>query len=73
MIQSKKDLKFYIAADRIMNGFPERKTFKELLINCVDKKVGGAILSYLRAMRTYSYYKNTVKSKYSPRMLLMLF
>lgn len=73
MIQSKKDLKFYIAADRIMNGFPEHRTFKEFFINCVDKKVGGAILCYLRAMRTYSYYKNTVKSKCSPRVLLMLF
>ena len=73
MIQSKRDLKFYIAADRIMNGFPERKSLKELFVNCLDRPVGGVILTYLRAMRTYSYYKNTVKNKYSLRVLLMLF
>ena len=72
MIISKNDLKFYIAADRIMNGFSERKSLRERLVNCVDKPVGGAILSYLRALRTYSYYKNTIKSKFSWRMLLML-
>lgn len=27
MIQSKKDLEFYIAADRIMNDFPANKSF----------------------------------------------
>ena len=43
MIKSKSDLKFYIAADRIMNGFPERKSIKELFINCVDKPVGEAV------------------------------
>ena len=31
MIQSKKDLKFYIAADRIMNGYPACRSFMTLL------------------------------------------
>lgn len=72
MIQSKRDLKFYIAADRIMNGFPERKSLKEILVNWIDRPVSGLILRYLRAMRYYSYYKNTVKRKFSTKMLLML-
>ena len=33
MIQSKKDLEFYIAADRIMNGLPAQRTIKEVLFN----------------------------------------
>lgn len=28
MIQTKKDLKFYIAADRIMNGYPVSQNIK---------------------------------------------
>lgn len=31
MIKSKKDLDFYIAADRIMNGLPAKRGLKELL------------------------------------------
>ena len=33
MIKSKKELEFYIKADRIMNGLPATKTFKESLVN----------------------------------------
>ena len=58
MIKTKKDLEFYIAADRIMNGFSERKTLKEWLINVVDMPWEGQIISYLCAMRHYAYYKN---------------
>ena len=28
MIQTKKDLKFYIIADRVMNGFPAKSSLK---------------------------------------------
>lgn len=45
MINNKKDLDFYIAADRIMNGFTERKTLKEYFANCFDRPVGGQLLA----------------------------
>lgn len=32
MIQTKKDLAFYIAADRIMNGFTVRRSLKDVFI-----------------------------------------
>lgn len=52
MIQTKSDLKFYIAADRIMNGFTIRQSIKEFITYFIDKPVGGGIIRYLRAMRT---------------------
>ena len=44
MIQTKKDLAFYIAADRIMNGYPPKKNamswIKETFL------IGGQNVSY---------------------------
>ena len=71
MIYNKRDLKFYIAADRIMNGFAEKPTIKELFINFLDRPVGGAIISYLSAMRHYAYYRNNYKRKISINSLKM--
>ena len=73
MIQSKRDLKFYIAADRIMNGQSEKKTIKEAIINAIDRPMRGAILDYLYALRHYAYYRNTIKKQYTPRLILMLY
>lgn len=69
MIQSKKDLKFYIAADRIMNGLPTQRTLKEVLLN----NRGGLIISYLRAMRHCAYYQNIVKNKFSIESLCRIY
>lgn len=55
MISSPKELKFYITADRIMNGYAPKKTIKEWLIKTFYG--GGVIISYLEAMRCYSYYE----------------
>ena len=38
IIKSKKELKFYIMADRIMNGHPQKETIKEWLIIRLLKK-----------------------------------
>lgn len=64
MIQTKQDLKFYIAADRIMNGRTAKRDIAEIIVG------GGVIINYLRAMRHCAYYQNTVHSKLSPRMIL---
>lgn len=72
MILSKNDLRFYIAADRIMNGYPAKKTIKEVVINLIDKPVRGVIIKYLRALRTYAYYRNTIKKRFSLRVLPMV-
>lgn len=73
MIQNKKDLHFYIAADRIMNGLPMHKSLKEQMVNIFDKPIrGGQIVKFLCALRHYEYYKNTLKKKTSFEAILML-
>ena len=49
MIQNKKDLCFYIAADRIMNGLPWNRGIKESLKNLIDRPVceGGLSATYV--------------------------
>jgi serine O-acetyltransferase len=59
MIQSKRELEFYIAADRIMNGRPAKRSLKEMVGDLVSG--GGGIIRYLRAMRMYAFYANTAK------------
>ena len=61
MIQSKCELLFYIAVDRIMNGRPAKRTLKEMLGDYLSCDVRGVIIRYLRAMRTYAFYTNTTK------------
>lgn len=73
MIRNRKDLRFYMVADRIMNGFQKGKTLRERMVNIVDAPVNGAIIKYLEAMRRYSYYKNTLKNNYSFKFLLMIY
>lgn len=41
MIQTKKDLQFYVAADRIMNGLPAYRGLKEKVRDLIDRPVGG--------------------------------
>lgn len=41
MIQSKKELEFYIAADRIMNGRSAKRTLKEMVGDYISSDWGG--------------------------------
>lgn len=54
MIDSYKQLKLYIQADRIINGYSEKKNLPEVLRNVIN---GGGIISYLYHMRCSSYYR----------------
>ncbi|PKA98765.1 serine O-acetyltransferase [Flavobacteriaceae bacterium MAR_2009_75] len=58
MISSKKELEFYIAADRIMAGKAEKKSLKEYIKSFFK---ADDILGYQRSMRKVAYYKNTSK------------
>lgn len=56
MIRTKKELEFYIMADRIMNGLPYKESLKEnIKIRLTNTP---RIIEYLKYMRKYSYYKN---------------
>lgn len=59
MIKTKKELKFYIWADRIMSGLPLRSTIKERLSYLVSG--GDKIIRFQLYMRNLSYYKNLPK------------
>lgn len=55
MIKTKKELDFYIKADRIMRGLPLKPSLKEKLLSYFN---GGDIIDFQRLMRKYSYYSN---------------
>lgn len=72
MIQTKKDLKFYIAADRIMNGYPVSQNIKSRIRESFI--VGGGkslIIKYLYYLRRYAYYHNNHTSLLSVNSILM--
>lgn len=71
IIRTKKELDFFIAADRIMNGRPAKRGFKEVLVYWIAR--GGVIIRYLRAMRKYAYYANTTKNGQLLRSCLRLY
>lgn len=56
MIKSRKELEFYIMADRIMAGRNSRRSLKEFLKGVFTSQ--NVILDYLRYMRKVSYYKS---------------
>lgn len=60
MIQSKEELSFYIAADRIMNGYcPTRSLLTRVRETLL---IGGGkvvVIKYLYHLRRYAYYYNT--------------
>lgn len=73
MIQTKKDLAFYIAADRIMNGCPVKcnpmSWIKETFL------VGGGktlVIKYLYHLRRYAYFYNNHKTLLSFNSIWML-
>lgn len=55
MIKSKKELSFFIMADRIMNGYPPHKSILETLSNHLLCK--PPVIEYLSYMRKLSFYK----------------
>ena len=60
MITTKKELEFYIMADRIMAGLPDSASAKECIMNFLKEILGIYKTSeYLKAMRKYVYYFNT--------------
>lgn len=71
IIRTKKELEFFIAADRIMNGRPAKRGIKELLVDRITR--GGVIIKYLRTMRKYAYYANTTKRGQVFRSCLRLY
>lgn len=55
IISSKKELKFYLMADRMMN----RGTFKRgFARRIIEVFFTDRIMAFLRSMRRYAYYKN---------------
>lgn len=55
IIHNRKELKFYLMADRMMN----RGSFKRgFLRSVVELVFTDRIMAFLRSMRKYSYYKN---------------
>lgn len=56
IIKDKKELRFYIMADRIMNGHTPNATLKEWLSVRLLKK--ERIIDYLRYMRKLNYYEH---------------
>ena len=71
IIRTKRELDFFIAADRIMNGRPAKRGFKEVLVDGIAR--GGVIIRYLRAMRQYAYYANTTKNWQLFRSILRVY
>lgn len=63
MITNKKELKFYIKADAMMNT----GSFNYSLIRqIIDYLTGNQILQYLRALRHVEYYMNLYAAKRTP-------
>lgn len=56
MIKSKKELEFYIMADRIMNGFPSKAGFKDRIKMFFHPQ--RDIMRFLYYMRMRSYYSS---------------
>lgn len=68
MIQTKKELEFYILADRIMAGLPDCASTKEWIANFLKELLGIYQTSeYLKAMRKYAYYFNVNKKTLTGR------
>ena len=60
MIQSRRELAFFIEADRIMNGYPPRRSLLSIIKETFA--MGGAkvvVIKYLRHLRRYAFYYNT--------------
>ncbi len=72
MIESKRDLNFYIMADRIMNGYLPQKNMisriKETMM------IGGAkviIIKYLYHLRRYAYFYNNHNLSFCHKLMMV--
>ena len=54
MIKSKKDLSYYIEQDRLMNGYPAKRGFSEIVKNIFFTNA----VTHLRYLRNVEYYTN---------------
>lgn len=67
MIRTKKDLDFYIKADRIMAGLPATPSFMELVKTMFFHFLGVySIMEYMRCMRFVAYKQNAKPKRFSP-------
>lgn len=74
MIRSKKDLAFYIAADRIMNGYPAFRSLNTIIKETFVFLGGKAlVINYLRHLRKYAYYYNTHNRMFSWNTIMLLY
>lgn len=55
-----------------MNGLPKRKSLREVIVNQLFMG-GGKIIRFLEVMRKCSYYRHSLKSKYSINTLKFLY
>lgn len=69
MIRSKRELQFYIAADRIMRGLPARRSLKTRLREAI---VRDDIARYLRSMRTVAYYESRPRKGGGERRIICI-
>lgn len=60
MIKSKRELAFFIQADRIMNGFPEKRSILTYMKEFFHPQ--RDILRFLKLMRKCDYYANGSKN-----------
>lgn len=58
IIRTKKELDFFIAADRIMNGRPAKRGFKEVLVYWIARGGGDnqILTSYAQVCLLCKYY-----------------
>lgn len=57
-IRTKKELRFYIMADRIMNGYSPHRSLKEQLSFVLPPPIGKKVIDWMYYMRKASYYQN---------------
>lgn len=62
MIHNKQELRFYIVADRIINGFPMNVSIKEHLTAFFFQNSKLQILNFLKYMRKTCYYHSVKKT-----------
>lgn len=55
MISSRKELQFYLMADRMMNRGAFKPTVKTVVSDCISPDY---IMRWMKAMRVTSYYSN---------------
>lgn len=73
MIQSKKELDFFIAADRIMNGYhPKRTLYARMKETMAINGARVVVIKYLRHLRRYAYFYNT-RSKSLWNKIMMIY